>query len=168
MCSWSLTLVLLPYFNINQMSTGKQKIPQTNNERLSLIMNDINKAYTNAANVFHAHFKQIFDTSLRTDLMVKEKYIKSLYRPDDLYEFIDAAVRYRIGVTTIEPPKNKFIYSMTDPYMITESLDDILHRIMYSAYPANVIKEFKNYLDGYIYDERIVDLIVSKLEIAVE
>lgn len=128
-------------------------------------MNDILKAYMRAAPLFHEHFKRLFDISLHTTLMIKDKYIKTLYQDEDLYKLIDDSVKYRIGLQTAEPNKNNFIYSMSNPYMLTESLDDILQKIMYSAYPVSLLNEFRNYLVSYINDDRIVDLALSKLEV---
>lgn len=145
------------------MRTNQQTLID-NAKKLAAIYQDISKAYNAASSLFHSHFKGLFDNSLRTELMIKEKYIQSLYDNENLYSFVDECVRYRIGILSREPNKNKFIYSMNDPYMLTESLDDILHRIMYSAYPNMLINEFKHYLDSYIHDERIVNVILSKLE----
>lgn len=138
------------------------------NSKLSVILNDILKAYTAAAPIFHEHFKQTFELSLYSAAALKSKYIHKLYDEAELFAFIDASVKYRLGLSKDAPNNSRLIYSMANPYTVTESLDDILDRIMYSAYPLKLIQEFKHYLECYIHDERIVDLMLSKLEVDVQ
>lgn len=160
-----VSLIVNKLFHFYNIQMQKQKQPSDNIKKLNEVLINVAKAYEAASNEFHNYFKRAFDLSLRTDLMVKEKYIKSLYNDVDLFKFIDETVRYRIGITSKEPNKSKFLYSMNDPYMLTESLDDILYRIMYSAYPPELLNEFRNYLVSYVHDDRIIDLMLSKLEI---
>lgn len=152
----------LVHFYNNQMQ--KQTQPSENIKKLAEVLTNVSKAYTAAAPVFHNYFKRIFDLSLRTDLMIKEKYIKTLYDDDALFRLVDETVRYRLGLTSREPNRSAFLYSMNDPYMLTETLDSVLYRIIYSAYPPEVLDEFRNFLNTYVHDERIVDLMLSKLE----
>lgn len=131
-------------------------------------MTDIAKAYAMASPVFHECYKQIFDISLRTTLRMKDKHIRSLYKESDLNTFIDEAIRYRIGLSQKEPNKNNFVYSMNDPYTLTESLDEILYKIMYSACPEAALLELRQYLEGYNIDERVIDVVMSKLEVNIQ
>ena len=149
-----------------------QKNDQSNKRQLSEderkmldIMSNIRKAYYLTASSFHNYFKTEFDITLRTDLHVQEKYIKQLYDDVDLFRFVDESVLYRIGTTQVPPNTDKFFYSMNDPYLLTESLDSVLHRIMYSAYPPDLINELRANLSNHINDDRIVNLVLGKLEI---
>lgn len=143
----------------------RKSIPNPETNQLQTILSDIDKAYQSVASSFHTHFKNMFDLSLHTSLMIKDKYLKSLYNDIDLFTFIDDAVRHRIGTRTNRPSKNNFIYSMNDPYLLTESLDDILYKIMYSAYPVEILSKLKDALENYIKDDRIIDIVLSKLEV---
>lgn len=136
--------------------------------KLSGILIDISKAYMAAAPLFHDHFKQMFELSLYSNITLKSKYIHKLYDELELYDFVDSAVKYRLGISKDAPNSSKLIYSMANPYATTVILDDILEKIMYSAYPLKLIQEFKHYLECYIHDERIVDLMLSKLEVEMQ
>lgn len=135
--------------------------------RSASIMNAIARAYDRASVDFHEYFKREFDLLLRTSVRTKEKYIRSLYNDSDLNQLIDDAVRYRIGMSNNEPDKNKFIYSMNDPFALGETLDDILQKIMYSAYPEDVVRNFRCQLVNYNIDDRIIDVVMSKLELPI-
>lgn len=160
------------HFYMVQMNNGSRHGKPSKSEvivaRSVAIMTDIAKAYMMAAPKFHECYKQIFDISLRTTLRMKDKYVQSLYRESDLNCFIDEAIRYRIGLSQKEPNRNNFIYSMNDPYMLTESLDDILYKIMYSACPEEALMELRQYLEGYNLDERVIDVVMSKLEVNIQ
>ena len=130
-------------------------------------MNSISKAYDRSSIDFHEYFKKEFDMMLRTTLRSKEKYIRSLYNDSDLNNLIDEAVRYRIGMNSAEPDKNKFIYSLNDPFAMVDSLDEILSKIMYSAYPEEILSNFRCQMQNYNVDDRIIDIVMSKLELPV-
>lgn len=130
-------------------------------------MNSISKAYDRSSINFHEYFKHEFDMMLRTTLRSKEKYIRSLYNDSDLNNLIDEAVRYRIGMSNAEPDKNKFIYSLNDPFAIVTTLDEILNKIMYSAYPEDILRNFRCQMSNYNVDDRIIDIVMSKLELPV-
>lgn len=125
---------------------------------------NIFKAYCACATTFHEYFKKQFEIELRTNFKLKDKYLDNMYQDKDLYQFIDECIQYRIGLTDIEPNGQKFSYRFDDCYEKTESLDQILERIMYSAFPAEILLTFKNALDSYVGNEQISDLILSKLE----
>lgn len=156
-----LTCIFTFNFNKTQMNSN---IQDADTKRLNSILSDITKSYFITSAVFHEYFKRMLDISLRTSLHLKDKYLNNIYNVEYFYSFIDHAVNYRIGTVKAKPNKCNFVYSFTTPYSVEESLDDILDKIMYSAYPVEVLVPFKNNLDSFIHDDRIVNIVLSKLD----
>lgn len=125
---------------------------------------NIFKAYRACLPTFNEYFKKQFEIILRTNFRLDDEYLDNMYQDKDLYQFIDECLQYRLELSDIEPNEQKFSYRFNDCYEKTESLDKILERIMYSAFPVELLLIFKNALDSYVGNERITDLMLSKLE----
>lgn len=132
--------------------------------RVSAIISISKKAYKECSEKFHDYFEQMFVRTVSVNLMRKEKHVLNRNNREMLCEFIDDCVLYRLELISEEPDKNSLLYSFSNPYDVSVSLDEVMESLVYGAYPVNLVKTFKDTLEQYITDQRIVDVIVSRLE----
>lgn len=132
---------------------------------MAAIISLCKKAYTDCSSKFHNYFENEFVRTFLVNSVKRDKHIISKSNRDILYNFIDSCVLYRLELTNERPDKSNLLYSFANPFDANDSLDDLLESLVYGMYPATLVKEFKDSLEQRISDERIVDLMVTKLEV---
>ena len=134
-------------------------------KKVTAILNIVKNIYKECSPIFHEYFIGDFKASI-VSLNLQNKKIL-MFDEDAFCKFIDECITFRLGLHTNEPKASSIIYDLSSnvsPEVYTESLNDILERLIYSALPANLVKEIKERLESYTLDEAIVSLILSKLE----
>lgn len=140
---------------------NSQKI-QSN--KVAAIISISKKAYNECSEKFHDYFEQLFIRTVSVNLQRREKHVLNANSREILHDFIDNCVLYRLELVSEEPNKNDFLYSFSNPYDMSSSLDEIIESLVYSVYPTELVKTYKDTLEQYINDQRIVDVIVSRME----
>ena len=133
-------------------------------KNLSNILALAKKAYMSCRSKFHEYFESEFIRNFLVNSIKRDKHIINKTNQQTLYDLIDNSVLYRLELSTLPPDKTDLLYSFANPFDAAVSLDELLESLVYSAFPASLVKEYKDALEQHIYDSRIVDLIISRLE----
>lgn len=132
---------------------------------LSNVINDCKKAYGYCRNVFHQYFRQRLKVAISQNLnkfKVDDYLTSKVMRRLD--EMVDKGVMYRLNLTDEFPDYKDLLYEFECPVMMGKSVDDILEELVYGAFDASLLKEFRHELGVYMSNENVIDLFVSKLE----
>ena len=132
--------------------------------KVAAIISISKKAYNECSERFHDYFEQSFIRTVSVNLQRREKHVLNANNREILYNFIDNCVLYRLELVSEEPDKNNLLYSFSNPYDMSASLDEIMESLVYGLYPIELVKTYKDTLEQYINDQRIVDVIVSRME----
>ena len=133
--------------------------------KVDTILNIVKNVYSRCSELFHEYFIREFKSSVISMNLHNKKLLE--FDEESFCKFIDDCIMYRLGLTIKEPKASDIIYNLSEsvnPEIYTESLDDILEKLIYSALPQNLVNQIKSRIESYDLDENVVNLIISKLE----
>ena len=150
-------------------------------KKVNNIIQLVKKSYELYASLFHEHFEQEFDRSLVSTCVssdnplfggagVEHSNILS-YNHDNFNKFVDHCVFYRLGITDVKPKLKDIVYDLSttlSPTSYEESVEEIFAKIVYCAFPAKLTSKLQKQLEAHNIEPKIIDFIVSKLEINIE
>lgn len=133
-------------------------------KKVNNIIQILKKSYELYANDFHEYFIQQFNSSLISSSLSDGDLN---YNTSLLESFIDKCIYYRLGISDVQPSTASILYNLStslSPIAYSESLDDIMDKLVYGAYPSRLINKLRSQLEAHLLSQPIIDLITSKLE----
>lgn len=134
-------------------------------KKVNNIIQILKKSYELYSNDFHEYYLQQFNSSLISSSSFSDGDLK--YNTQLLESFIDKCIYYRLGISDIQPSTASILYNLStslSPTEYSESLDDIMDKLVYGAYPSRLINKLRSQLESHSLPQSVIDLITSKLE----
>ena len=150
-------------------------------KKVNNIIQLVKKSYELYAPMFHEHFSQEFDRSLVSNCVSSDtplfggsgvEYSNALsYNHDKFDKFVDRCVFYRLGITDVKPLLKDIVYDLSStlsPTSYEQPIEDIFAKIVYCAFPARLTSKLQKQLEAHNIDAKIIDFIISKIEVNIE
>lgn len=135
------------------------------NHKVARIISIANKAYLSCKSCFHDYFERQFNESI--SLKLSRKQAREMTAPNfrsQLHELIDISVLYRLELSNDPPDVTNLLYSFDSPSLFADELDDVLDKLIYSAYPVELVKVYRDALSFHIDDDQIIDVLSARIE----
>ena len=150
-------------------------------KKVNNIIQLVKKSYELYASMFHEYFSQEFDRSLVSNCVTSDNPLFGgvnaeqsnilNYNRDNFDKFVDHCVFYRLGITDVKPKLKDIVYDLSStisPMTYEKSTEEIYAEIVYCAFPAKLTTKLQKQLEAHGIEAKIIDFIVSKLEINID